>query len=60
MENFSFCIKKPVHVNTLKLVLDVKDLSPFLMRLYAIKEEQKLIIEKKNDWILKIGIIKKG
>ena len=44
----------------IEVEIDVTDKSPFLIRPYHVKEEDKALIDKKMKWLCYLGILKEG
>ena len=40
--------------------IDVTDKSPFFIRLYHVREEDKKVIDKEMKWLCYLGILKEG
>ena len=44
----------------IEVEIDVMDKSPFFIRLYHVKEEDKTLIDKEMKWLCYLGILKEG
>ena len=44
----------------MEVEIDVMDKSPFFIRLYHVKEEDKALIDKEMKWLCYLGILKEG
>ena len=44
----------------IEVVIDVMDRSPFFIRPYHVREEDKALIDKETKWLCYLGILKEG
>ena len=44
----------------IKVEIDVMDKSPYFIRPYHVKEEDKVLIDKEMKWLCYLGILKEG
>ena len=47
-------------MSNIEVEIDVMNKSPFFIRLYYVKEEDKTLIDKEMKWLCYLGILKEG
>ena len=57
----AFCLRDEIGTcPNIEVEIDVMDKSPFFIRPYHVKEEEKALIDKEMKWLCYLGILKEG